>query len=120
MKETAAFKKADLLLIDTGDLNDGNGMSDATEVGGERIRPLYTARSYQIRFANLKELPYDILTIGNHELYKPEIALDVYQNFAPFWGDRYLTSNVQIYDPKTGDLNYIGQRYRHFQTKMGK
>ncbi|OLL25589.1 Secreted protein [Neolecta irregularis DAH-3] len=119
MKEIAAFKQADLLLIDTGDLNDGNGMSDATAVSGERIRPLYTARPCQTKLANLKELPFDILTIGNHELYRPEIALDVYQNFAPFWGDRYLTSNVQIYDPNTGELNYIGKQYRHFQTKMG-
>ncbi|KAL8719850.1 MAG: hypothetical protein Q9225_003203 [Loekoesia sp. 1 TL-2023] len=35
------------------------------------------------------------------------------------YGDRYITSNVQIKNPATGELEYIGSRYRYFTTDHG-
>ena len=35
------------------------------------------------------------------------------------YGDRYLTSNVQILNNQTGKFEYIGQKYRYFTTPMG-
>lgn len=34
-------------------------------------------------------------------------------------GDRYLTSNVQIFDPATEKFSYTGQKYKYFTTKNG-
>ena len=42
------------------------------------------------------DLPYDIMAIGNHELYIYANTLDMYQNFAPAFKGRYLSSNVNI------------------------
>ncbi len=86
----------DLLLIDTGDLHDGNGLADGfppynkDEPGGKEAVDGHV--SNQI-FAMVD---YDLLTIGNHELYNYTVAKDVYQNFVPQWGGRYMTSNVKI------------------------
>lgn len=35
------------------------------------------------------------------------------------YGDRYLTSNVQISNPSTGEWEYIGKKYRYFTTEQG-
>lgn len=42
----------DMLLVDTGDLHDGNGLSDATKVDGTKSMPIFN------------EIDYDLLTIG--------------------------------------------------------
>ena len=60
---------------------------------------------------------YDLLTIGNHELYNMSVAQDVYEHFVPHWGDRYLTSNVHITLPGTTRSRPIGHRYTRFTTK---
>lgn len=52
MKQTAGNLGVDLLLIDTGDLHDGNGLSDASAVDGSESMPIFT------------EIDYDLLTIG--------------------------------------------------------
>lgn len=52
MKQTAGNIGVDLLLIDTGDLHDGNGLSDATTVDGTESMPIF------------EEIDYDLLTIG--------------------------------------------------------
>jgi len=36
------------------------------------------------------------MAIGNHELYLYPIAYDMYTDFAPKLGGRYLSSNVNI------------------------
>ena len=61
-----------------------------------------------------------MLTIGNHELYVTEIAYETFNNFSKVYGDKYLTSNVQIRNPATGQFEYIGSRYRYFTTEQGK
>jgi 2',3'-cyclic-nucleotide 2'-phosphodiesterase (5'-nucleotidase family) len=53
LKHKAGNMGVDLLLVDTGDLHDGTGLSDATSVDGAVSNPL---------FNELNE--YDLLTIG--------------------------------------------------------
>jgi 2',3'-cyclic-nucleotide 2'-phosphodiesterase (5'-nucleotidase family) len=90
------------------DLHDGAGLSDATTLNGEVSNPIW------------ENLDYDLLAIGNHELYVTEIAYETFNNFSKVYGDRYLTSNVQIKDPATGEFKYIGNQYRYFKTEQGK
>lgn len=95
MKQKARTMDVDLLLIDTGDLHDGAGLSDATAdlpngVNGQVSNPIF------------ENIDYDILTIGNHELYVSEISYETFSQFSKVYGDRYLTSNVQIYNPSSG------------------
>ena len=66
-----------------------------------------------------ENIDYDILTIGNHELYLANVAYETFFNFSTFYGDKYITSNVQILNPNTGQFQYIGQQYRYFTTQHG-
>lgn len=105
MKAKADWLGVDLLLVDSGDLHDGTGFGDITKPNGKLTMPIF------------KKLPYDLLSIGNHELYTSEIANDTYHNFAPNWGGRYLTSNVDFNG--TGIAKPFSQRYAYYQTKFG-
>ncbi|KAG2065010.1 Metallo-dependent phosphatase [Suillus decipiens] len=110
MKEIAHVKDVDLLLIDTGDLHDGTGLSDGFPSGGVDA---HESNEF------LKRLPYDLMTIGNHELYNYTDAYDMYTNFAPKLQGRYLTSNVQItIVDSEGDLVNVtvGERFANFHT----
>ncbi|KAF2795849.1 hypothetical protein K505DRAFT_348335 [Melanomma pulvis-pyrius CBS 109.77] len=107
MKKKAKKLGVDLLLIDTGDLHDGAGISDATSPNGVVSNAIWD------------NVDYDLLTIGNHELYVTEIAYETFSNFSKVYGDRYLTSNVQIKDPATGEFEYLGAKYRYFTTEQG-
>jgi 2',3'-cyclic-nucleotide 2'-phosphodiesterase (5'-nucleotidase family) len=55
MRESAVARGVDLLLIDTGDLSGGTGLSDGGPPG-----------SANAHFSNefFAQLPYDLLTIG--------------------------------------------------------
>ncbi|KAI2486392.1 hypothetical protein Ptr902_00525 [Pyrenophora tritici-repentis] len=107
MKQKARKLGVDLLLVDTGDLHDGAGLSDASTPNGN------------ISNAVFENIDYDILTIGNHELYVTEIAYETFSNFSKVYGEKYLTSNVQIINPATGQFEYIGHHYRYFTTEQG-
>lgn len=107
MRAKATELGVDLLLVDTGDLHDGAGLSDATTVDGELSNLVF------------ERLDYDLLTIGNHELYYAEIAYQDYYNFSKTWGDRYLTSNVQILNTTTNDFEYLGNQYKYLVTENG-
>ncbi|KAL9116050.1 MAG: hypothetical protein Q9227_000418 [Pyrenula ochraceoflavens] len=39
--------------------------------------------------------------------------------FSHFYGEKYVTSNVQILNNATGEFEYIGQQYRYFTTAHG-
>jgi 2',3'-cyclic-nucleotide 2'-phosphodiesterase (5'-nucleotidase family) len=67
-----------------------------------------------------ENIDYDLLTIGNHELYVSEIAYEHFNQFAKVYGDRYVTSNVKILNPLTGSFEYVGKPYRYFTTAQGK
>ncbi|OAX78931.1 hypothetical protein ACJ72_06757 [Emergomyces africanus] len=58
IREKVEAEGADLLLIDTGDRVEGNGLYDSSEPQG-----LYTADIF-------KQQHIDVLCSGNHELYK--------------------------------------------------
>ncbi|KAF4563090.1 hypothetical protein EYR40_007191 [Pleurotus pulmonarius] len=45
------------------------------------------------------QLPYDVMAIGNHELYTYANTLDMHTNFAPQLKGRYLSSNANITVP---------------------
>jgi hypothetical protein len=62
-----------------------------------------------------KELPYDLLAIGNHELYIYNNTLDMHQNFAPRFNGRYLSSNVNI--TINGVSQPVGNRFAKFKTR---
>ncbi|KAB5590830.1 Vacuolar protein [Ceratobasidium theobromae] len=111
MKQMADKKGVDLLLVDSGDLHDGTGYSDGFppgQVDGQESNKFFF------------DVPYDVLAIGNHELYQYPIALDMHQNFAPRWNGRYLSSNVNItYTDSNGHLvnTPVGERFVKFRTK---
>ncbi|KAF9408232.1 hypothetical protein BGZ94_002385 [Podila epigama] len=107
MREQAVHRRKDLLVVDSGDLHDGNGLSDATPKNGQVTNPIF------------QKINYDALAIGNHELYLNEIAEDTYRNFAPKWGRRYLTSNTFIKDAHTNKTVPIGRLYNKFRMKFG-
>ncbi|KAL1917380.1 uncharacterized protein VTP21DRAFT_5036 [Calcarisporiella thermophila] len=107
MKEKSRELKKDLFVIDTGDLHDGNGFADASEVSGTQSDPLFF------------NIPYDALTIGNHELYDPLIAEQVFKNFAPKWEGRYLTSNVHFKNPETNETTPIGSQFLQYKGEFG-
>ena len=100
MRNKADRLGVDLLFLDTGDLHDGAGLSDATTPNGVLSNPIFD------------NIDYDLLTIGNHELYVTDVAYEHYRNFSRYWGEKYVTSNVQIRNRTTGQFEYIGRQYR--------
>ncbi|WEW54843.1 hypothetical protein PRK78_000269 [Emydomyces testavorans] len=107
MRQKADRLHVDLLVVDTGDLHDGNGLSDVTTPDG------------LISDAIFSEIDYDLLAIGNHELYVTEVAYQSYANISKPFGERYLTSNVQLLNRETGQFQDFGSKYRYFITKHG-
>ncbi|KAN0061950.1 hypothetical protein ACQY0O_005945 [Thecaphora frezii] len=103
MRQKAHAERRDLLLVDTGDLHDGNGLSDgfppynADDPGGKEAVDGHV--SNQI----FSMVDYDLLTVGNHELYNYTVARDVYESFRPKWRGRYMASNVKIAVPDADD-----------------
>ncbi|PKS09582.1 hypothetical protein jhhlp_004199 [Lomentospora prolificans] len=105
MRKHADERGADLLVIDTGDRVEGNGLYDASDPKG-----LFT---YDI----LKEQDIDIICSGNHELYRSETAQREVTHNIPNFKDHYLASNLEYIDPKTEKQEPMAQRYKRFKTK---
>jgi len=97
----------DLLVVDTGDRIEGNGLYDASDPRGKYTFGIFTQQHI------------DILCSGNHELYKNSSAEDDYTKLVPAYKDHYLASNLDIIDPETGKLEPLAPRYRVFTTKNG-
>lgn len=107
MQAEADTKGVDLVVIETGDRHEGDGLASATKVDGSLS---------QFVFAQAK---FDVLSVGNHELYKNEYALQEYNTLRPFYGQAYLSSNVEYYINDTWVP--AGNYYRVFTTKnLGK
>jgi 2',3'-cyclic-nucleotide 2'-phosphodiesterase (5'-nucleotidase family) len=107
MKQKAYDDGKDLLLIDSGDLHDGNGLTDG-----------YPAGEVDAHEANklVAKVPYDVMAIGkyvriflefefgfmndvlqnSHELYNYTYTKDMHDHFKPLMKGRYLSSNVNI------------------------
>ncbi|KAI9333763.1 Metallo-dependent phosphatase-like protein [Zopfochytrium polystomum] len=109
LKEKAAAEGKELFVVDSGDTHDGTTLSDSSAgpVDGYFTQPM------------MKKVDYDILTIGNHELYVTGVANDVAADFAPYWGEKYLSSNVYLVDPVSKAQTPIGKKYRSFTGSKG-
>jgi len=105
MRRKADERGADLLLVDTGDRVDGNGLYDASDPKG-----LFT---YDI----VKGQDIDIICSGNHELYVAETARQEVTRNIPNFKGQYISSNLDYIDPKTGKPEPMARRYRRFKTK---
>lgn len=82
-------------------------MSDATTPNGNISNPIF------------EKIPYDVLTIGNHELYVSDIAYEHFNQFAAAYGKHYVNSNVKIMNKTSGKYEVVGNQYRYFTTPMG-
>ncbi|KZF22693.1 Ser/Thr protein phosphatase family [Xylona heveae TC161] len=105
LRAKADEEGVDLLLVDTGDRIEGNGLYDGSEPKGK-----YT-------FEIVKEQDIDVLCSGNHELYQKNSSENEYNKLVPGFGGNYLASNLDIYDPDTGTRVPLAPRYRKFTTK---
>ncbi|CAO1619575.1 unnamed protein product [Sympodiomycopsis kandeliae] len=90
MKAKAASEGRDLVVVDTGDLITGHGLSDGSpdtnDASGKYSNEIFSRANY------------DIVTIGNHELYSFEALQEMRRSFIPSFEGRYLTSNVNMTD----------------------
>ncbi|KAH8689807.1 Metallo-dependent phosphatase-like protein [Talaromyces proteolyticus] len=105
MRRKAESQDADLLVIDTGDRVEGNGLYDSSDPKGKYL--------YDI----LKQQDIDVMSSGNHELYKQNTSEAEFLTNVPNFQGSYLASNIDIYDPQSGKLVALGPRYKKFTTK---
>ncbi|RLV91463.1 40S ribosomal protein S4 [Spathaspora sp. JA1] len=105
LKSQAYLQGQDLLLIDSGDRHDGNGFSDITNPNGKVSTPIFMKQNY------------DLLTIGNHELYVWENSRQEYELVADYFGDKYISTNVE-YKLSNGTFVPFGQKYKYFTTPV--
>ncbi|KAJ4993006.1 calcineurin-like phosphoesterase [Stagonosporopsis vannaccii] len=105
LRDKADAEGVDLLLVDTGDRVEGNAIYDSSKPRGKF--------TYEIA----KEQHIDLISSGNHELYKADTAEGEYYHTVRDFQGSYLASNLDIYDPKTGYLEPLAPRYKKFTTK---
>ncbi|EHY59180.1 hypothetical protein HRR83_001548 [Exophiala dermatitidis] len=106
LREKLEGEGRDLLLVDTGDRVEGNGLYDASDPKG-----LFT-------FDIFRAQHMDIICSGNHELYKQNSSENEYLITAPAYRDSYLASNIDIVHPTTGEIVPLAPRYKKFTTKV--
>ena len=105
LRKRADDDGSDLLVIDTGDRVEGNGLYDASTPKGK-----YT-------FEIFPKQHIDVITSGNHELYISNTSNREYEEVVPDFKNSYLASNLDIYSPRDGELEPMARRYRKFTTK---
>lgn len=105
LHERANDEGVDLLLVDTGDRIEGNGLYDASDPKGKYTLDIFA------------EQDIDVLCSGNHELYKSNSSEAEYSVTVPKFAGNYIASNLDIFDPKTGEQRPLAQRYKKFTTK---
>lgn len=106
LRKIAEANGQDLLLVDSGDRHDGNGLSDASVPNGFYTSPIFARQSY------------DIVSIGNHELYLWENTQQELDIMVPTLTTSYVCSNVEFL--RDGKYYPIGQKYRYFSTRIQK
>lgn len=104
LKELAHEKGHDLLLIDSGDRHDGNGLSDITSPNGARSLPIFIKQDY------------DLLTLGNHELYLAENSEQEYDIVAAHFKENYVSTNVEYLEKD--EWVPLGNKYKYFRTPI--
>ncbi|KAK0363588.1 hypothetical protein LTR91_016404 [Friedmanniomyces endolithicus] len=105
LRKRADDDGSDLLLVDTGDRVEGNGLYDASDPKGR-----YT-------FDIFKQQRMDVITPGNHELYLANTSSREYAEVVPDFKDAYIASNLDIYSAKSTKYEPFAPRYRRFTTK---
>ncbi|KAL9013433.1 MAG: hypothetical protein Q9173_001876 [Seirophora scorigena] len=105
LRAKADREGVDLLLIDTGDRIEGNGLYDASVPKGKYTRDIFS------------EQDIDIICIGNHELYHKSSSESEYLSVVPSFKGNYLASNLDILDPESGDRVPLAPRFKKFTTK---
>ncbi|VEU21684.1 DEKNAAC102284 [Brettanomyces naardenensis] len=106
MRDLVESEGGDLLLVDTGDRHDGNGLSDLTFPHGE-LSDLVFMRA-----------DYDLITVGNHELYEETVSKYEYEKMVPYYGERFISTNVE-YLTDSGEWRIFGNStYRYFETRV--
>ncbi|KAJ5118281.1 uncharacterized protein N7443_007211 [Penicillium atrosanguineum] len=105
MRQKAESQGQDLLVIDTGDRVEGNGLYDASTPKG-----IYTSEI-------LSRMEFDVITTGNHELYKQETSDVEFNLTVPRYRGSYLASNLKMIDPSTGKLIPFAAPFKKFTTK---
>lgn len=104
MREKIESQGNDLLVIDTGDRVEGNGLYDSSNPPGVYLSEI------------LRNQHIDVITSGNHELYKKSTSESEFLNTVPNFKGNYLASNIDIVHPETGDLVPLALRYKKFTT----
>lgn len=104
MREKIESQGNDLLVIDTGDRVEGNGLYDSSNPPGVYLSDI------------LRNQHIDVITSGNHELYKKSTSESEFLNTVPNFKGNYLASNIDIVHPETGDLVPLALRYKKFTT----
>lgn len=107
MKENIENQGGDLLLVDSGDRHDGNGLSDLTSPNG-----LYSAEIFAMA-------DYDIVTLGNHELYVESVSILEYDVIVPHYGERFISTNVK-YLNDDDEWVVFGNTHRYFETQVNR
>lgn len=105
LREQADERAVDLIIVDTGDRVEGNGLYDASDPKG------------QFTYDIFREQEIDIITPGNHELYQADAAAREFEQTVPNFKGNYLASNLDFIIPATGERVPMAQRYRTFITK---
>ncbi len=82
MRKRADDRGVDLLLVDTGDRVEGNGLYDASSPKGLFTNDVLAQQSI------------DLLCTGNHELYQAATARRERDQTAPLFHRSYLASNL--------------------------
>jgi hypothetical protein len=96
---------SDLLLLDTGDRVEGNGLYDASRPRGEYYFDIF------------KQQRIDLICSGNHELYKKSAVENEFNQTVPNFKHEYIASNLNVKHPETGEIVPLAQRYKKFSTK---
>ncbi|KAL8947402.1 MAG: hypothetical protein Q9222_006310 [Ikaeria aurantiellina] len=105
LHERADREGVDLLLIDTGDRIEGNGLYDASDPKGKYTREIF------------KEQHIDVICTGNHELYHRPSSENEFLSTVPNFHGNYLASNLDILDPESGERVALAPRFKQFITK---
>ncbi|OXV09682.1 hypothetical protein Egran_02555 [Elaphomyces granulatus] len=105
MREKAESEGRDLLLVDTGDRVEGNGLYDSSRPQGIYLSDI------------LKQQHIDVLSSGNHELYKQNTSEAEFLTTVPNFRGNYLASNIDIIDPRTQELVPLAPRFKKFTTQ---
>ncbi|KAJ5692042.1 hypothetical protein N7462_001465 [Penicillium macrosclerotiorum] len=106
MREKIEGQGQDLLVIDTGDRVEGNGLYDSSDPKGVYLSEV------------LRHQHIDVITSGNHELYKQNTSEAEFRTTVPNFRGKYLASNLDIYHPETGELVALAPRYKKFTSKQ--